>query len=237
MNNSVCTGKMYDVPENDVAAHSCKYCKRTFTCSTNMYRHVNHTCKIKKGEDQQHDQMHEKLIKLEEKSKKIDELEETNLKLMEKSKKIDEIEENNRKLKNSITLLEKTINSIKNVEISKNEHTPTSSKQQRKVSEATKKLVVGKQFYKCANNPLADLNNLENYVCPLWTKSDKKIRGNFDECGYEIDHIQEFSVTGNDNIDNLQALCKNCHSVKTRTFLRSMTKKVKAKKDHDEDQT
>lgn len=85
---------------------------------------------------------------------------------------------------------------------------------QRKVSEAIKKSVAGRQFYKCANSPNSRLDKLENYLCPLWTNPNKTIRGNFDECGY-------------DNIGNLQALCKSCHLVKTKAFLRVARKKKK----------
>ena len=31
--------------------------------------------------------------------------------------------------------------------------------------------------------------------------------GIFDESGYEIDHIEEFSINNNDSDENLQALC------------------------------
>jgi hypothetical protein len=85
----------------------------------------------------------------------------------------------------------------------------------RKVKESTKKLVAGRQKYKCANNPTAKLDKLENYECPFW-KSENE--GSFDESGYEIDHIEEFSKTHNDNESNLQALCKSCHSVKTKKY-------------------
>lgn len=54
--------------------------------------------------------------------------------------------------------------------------------------------------------------------CPLW-HSNKSNPGNFDEAGYEIDHIVEWSLTQNDNTDNLQALCPTCHKVKTKRFL------------------
>ena len=90
----------------------------------------------------------------------------------------------------------------------------------RKVSESTKKCVAGKQYYKCANKPGEHLNGLEGYMCPLWKCQDICIRGSFDESGYEIDHIVEHSVSGDDRECNLQALCKNCHIVKTKRFMR-----------------
>ena len=44
-------------------------------------------------------------------------------------------------------------------------------------------------------------------------------KGCFDESGYEIDHIVEHSITNDDSLNNLQALCKMCHSVKTKRFM------------------
>jgi 5-methylcytosine-specific restriction endonuclease McrA len=60
---------------------------------------------------------------------------------------------------------------------------------------------------------------LEDYLCPLWKINDENIKGSFDESGYEIGHITEFSINNNDNINNLQALCKSCNIVKTKRFL------------------
>ena len=34
-----------------------------------------------------------------------------------------------------------------------------------------------------------------------------ELRGSFDSSGYQIDHIEEQSLTGNDRLENLQALC------------------------------
>lgn len=88
----------------------------------------------------------------------------------------------------------------------------------RTLTTSNKKYIAGKQHYKCANNPSAALKGLENYLCPLWQKVDKNIVGDFDEAGYEIDHIEEYSLTANDNENNLQALCLLCHRVKTIRF-------------------
>jgi len=96
----------------------------------------------------------------------------------------------------------------------------------RNVSNAKKKLVAGAQFYKCANNPSSDIDKLKHYKCPLWLKDDEN-KGCFDESGYEIDHIVEHSLTQDDTIDNLQALCKMCHSVKTKRFIIKNTDNVK----------
>jgi hypothetical protein len=85
----------------------------------------------------------------------------------------------------------------------------------RDVSESIKKSIAGKQYYKCANTPTAQLNGLEDYKCVLWKNSD----GSFDEAGYEIDHKMELSVGGTNDIVNLHALCTCCHRVKTTRFL------------------
>jgi hypothetical protein len=88
-------------------------------------------------------------------------------------------------------------------------------KMKRKVTEALKKLVAGRQNYKCANSPSANI--VKNYKCPLWQNTQRL--GNFGEEGYQIDHIVEHSLTQNDDESNLQALCLSCHSVKTRRFM------------------
>src|SRR5579864_7309235 len=97
----------------------------------------------------------------------------------------------------------------------------------RKVIESTKKSVAGRQFYKCANSPGSNALGTNDYKCPLWDREGSN-KGNFDESGYEIDHIVEHSISGNDDIENLQALCKMCHSTKTKRFMR--TKKSSPKK-------
>lgn len=88
-----------------------------------------------------------------------------------------------------------------------------------KPSDATKRLIAGKQSYKCANSPNKNLSGIENYQCPLWQKSNDDNKGSFDESGFELDHINELSVSHDNSIENFQALCKSCHSVKTRKFL------------------
>lgn len=96
----------------------------------------------------------------------------------------------------------------------------------RIISESTKKLIAGKQYYKCANKPNSEIRNLEKYMCPLW-KINGINQGSFDESGYDIDHRIEFSICHDNSIDNLQALCKSCHSVKTRRFMNNNINKNK----------
>jgi len=103
----------------------------------------------------------------------------------------------------------------------------------RKISEAMKKKIAGKQHYKCANKPKANLAGIGRYKCNLW-KLQGKHSGSFDEAGYEIDHIKEYSRSKNSHEKNLQALCKACHSVKTKSFLMKK-KEPKIKIDSDVD--
>jgi hypothetical protein len=85
----------------------------------------------------------------------------------------------------------------------------------RKVTEALKKLIAGRQNYKCANKINSQV--VKNYNCPLWQNEERQ--GSFGEEGYQIDHIIEHSISKNDAQENLQALCLSCHSVKTRRFM------------------
>ena len=86
----------------------------------------------------------------------------------------------------------------------------------KNISDATKRYVAGKQLYKCANKKNITLIGLEGYKCPLWYSDNN---GSFDESGYDIDHIVEYSLTKDNSVHNLQALCKICHSVKTKKYM------------------
>lgn len=103
----------------------------------------------------------------------------------------------------------------------------------RNVSESLKKRIAGKQFFKCSNEPNSKIKGLENYFCPLWTSSKNK--GSFDESGYDIDHINEHSISKNDSEKNLQALCKSCHMVKTKRFMNKIQKNKKSQYVSDSD--
>lgn len=76
--------------------------------------------------------------------------------------------------------------------------------------------VLAEQEYKCNNRPGIESKNLENFNCPLW--DNKKSPGTFNEEGFDIDHIIEFSLTRDNSRENLQALCKTCHREKTKIF-------------------
>ncbi len=75
--------------------------------------------------------------------------------------------------------------------------------------------ILSNQNNKCANNPDKPALNLSDYNCCLWILYD----GDFDSAGYEIDHIDEHCISTNNHILNIQLLCPNCHSVKTKKFM------------------
>jgi len=99
----------------------------------------------------------------------------------------------------------------------------------RKVTVAQKKQIAATQRFKCNNKPGSNLLGLSGYNCPLWLSSDDNT-GIFDKSGYEIDHITEWSLTKDDSLENLQALCLMCHRVKTTNFTMNKTVKTPAKK-------
>jgi len=90
-------------------------------------------------------------------------------------------------------------------------------------TDAQKRMLAGTQSYKCANNLETTLTGLETYQCPLWQKSNTDNKGSFDQSGFELDHINELCVSGDNSLNNFQALCKSCHSVKTKRFMMKKT--------------
>ena len=87
-------------------------------------------------------------------------------------------------------------------------------------------IIAARQRYKCANEPGSNIKYLEKFLCPQWKDIDE-FKGNFDEGGFEIDHITEFCIGQNDHADNLQALCTTCHSVKHKKFMMYCNKEGK----------
>lgn len=61
--------------------YMCKFCQKGFTTETNMYRHVRTSCKIKKKEENEKNLIYERLIQLEEESRKFKKIAEDNKKL------------------------------------------------------------------------------------------------------------------------------------------------------------
>ena len=94
----------------------------------------------------------------------------------------------------------------------------------RTVTESVRKAIAGRQDFKCANEPDSNILGLEDFQCPLWQKTDPRKRGTFDEAFCQIDHKVEFCLTHDDSEENLQALCRHCHDVKTKRFNRGRNK-------------
>jgi len=99
----------------------------------------------------------------------------------------------------------------------------------RHISSEVKEKIIKRQDNKCANFPEANLWQIGDYSCPLWKNDD----GIFDRAGYEIDHVIEFCLTKDNNIDNLQALCPMCHTVKTKMFDRQDVSYINEINDND----
>jgi len=89
------------------------------------------------------------------------------------------------------------------------------TKAARKLPESIKKAIAGRQNYQCANSPGS--NRIPRYKCDRWLIGG----GNFNQSGYDIDHIIEVADGGGNDITNLQALCPGCHRVKTNTSSRN----------------
>lgn len=71
----------------------------------------------------------------------------------------------------------------------------------RSISASMKNSLAARQSHVCAG--------VKDYVCPLGNRK-------FDESGFHIDHIVELADGGDNNEQNLQALCPCCHAVKTQ---------------------
>lgn len=90
------------------------------------------------------------------------------------------------------------------------------SSKSRYIPVEVRKQILINQNYKCANSPIKPALNLSDYKCLIWYYYN----GTFDESGYDFDHIEEHCKTGNNSINNIQALCPNCHRVKTKRFMK-----------------
>jgi hypothetical protein len=110
---NVCNGynqyNIYDEP------YKCRFCDKSFTTPQSLSRHINHTCKIKKQNDDEKEAILNRLMILEETSKKeITHLKEENEKLKREVEKISN-NTNNTKLINNInngTIVNGTLNNI-----------------------------------------------------------------------------------------------------------------------------
>ena len=91
-----------------------------------------------------------------------------------------------------------------NNDVKKTRQTVQNKRKVRYVSDANKQIILERQNHKCANNPDANLYRIGDFPCVLWEGTRK---GVFMESGYEFDHVIEFSLTQENNISSLQALC------------------------------
>src|SRR5256885_1651778 len=80
-------------------------------------------------------------------------------------------------------------------------------KKSRYIPNDHKKIILERQENKCANYKGSNLYRIGNYQCPFWSFN----KGYFDKSGYQFDHVIEFCLTSDNNINNLQALCPSCH--------------------------
>lgn len=88
----------------------CKFCANSFTTSSNMYRHMQRDCHIKKEKDDEKAEVFEKLVEIEEKLRK-----EFKEKHDELCKKIVETEKENKKLRKVVkTIKNKSTNTTNN---------------------------------------------------------------------------------------------------------------------------
>ena len=78
------------------------------------------------------------------------------------------------------------------------------------ITETMKEFILNKQQYKCSNS-------VKDYPCLLWAFKN----GDFDEAGYIVDHKDEYCLSFNNSIDNIEALCPQCYSVKTNRFIKN----------------
>ena len=112
----------------------------------------------------------------------------------EKDKEIEKLKKKNSDLTIEVHTLkmENGISIEDHKEIIKIANQPKTNNNKRKLSESIKKEVAHRQ----------------NYIC---YKCEKMLPPT-----YQTDHIVPHSISYDDNIDNLQALCPNCHSLKTQ---------------------
>ena len=197
-----------------MVTHKCERCKKKFYCKNNYGRHQNRKkpCKFIPNDIETDDDVRCKFC-----DKYLSSPASLKRHIEDSCKKNKESTEY-KILKNKYTNED---NNKKTTKPSKNKDTNNINKHSNKrpsrtLSESIKKDIAASQRFKCANR-YGNLPGIEGHLCPLWLIPGVN-QGIFDEDKYEVDHIDPFSKTANDNKNNLQALCKICHSVKTNRF-------------------
>ena len=61
------------VCKNKISDHLCKFCGHRFTTKTSLYRHIRISCKVKKRNEKEKNEIYERLLKLEEENGKLKE--------------------------------------------------------------------------------------------------------------------------------------------------------------------
>ena len=118
-------------------------------------------------------------------------------------------------------------------------------KPREEFSDSVKNSILSRQNYCCntLNGVYIDSgvskeeidNNYENYECPLWARGGNgkfsRRKGNKNNTYvYDADHIVECREEGRNTEDNCQALCPNCHRIKTNIVKERKTDKKKINK-------
>lgn len=89
-------------------------------------------------------------------------------------------------------------------------------------TDSVKKQIVRRQLFKCANKPNSTFEKKYSYNCLLFQVPYRN--GSFGLEGYEIDHIIPIRDGGLATFENGQALCLNCHRVKSNTECQKIRK-------------
>lgn len=84
---------------------------------------------------------------------------------------------------------------------------------QKLTRQALERIVAGRQNYRCANSPGANLPFIGAFLCPLWLILG--LNGSFGTAKFHTDHKGRKADGGDDSPENFQALCQICHGEKT----------------------
>lgn len=165
----VCTTGAYEDK-----THMCKFCNSYFSSQPGLSRHINHSCKVKKDDDNQKNIIFNKLVKLEEKEQKIKKKCVETKKDKEYKVNKDEKNEQNNIFNMLITLGEITGRLEQEViELKKTIKTDRKTAKDRKKSIKTKKICT--VTYNNVNNGVINNNIiLVNYGNEDMAKIDKK---------------------------------------------------------------
>jgi hypothetical protein len=222
----------YKLYKNQMPQYKCDICKKIFELRGDYKRHINRkfSCKeIQSNNDVTNDTQQEDIINIvslkvtiHNLTKKINDLEnklnKTNEQLNKTNNKLEKINNELNTTKKELKNMKNGNNILNNNILNNNDYSEENKNNEpaksRKIAQSIRTKILVRQKFKCNNKPHCKLVGLENYECPLWKNGD----GTFDESYCDIDHIEEFCLSQNNDISNLQALCKMCHGSKTGNF-------------------